>query len=130
MSYKDFERDGTPELDLIIGKKYLVNADISTCFPSIYTHSISWALVGKNVAKSNRGNKNVWYNELDFSVRNTSNGETQGILIGPHSSNILSEILLTSIDFELSNKGWKYIRNIDDYTCYVTNYEDGQKLFN
>lgn len=126
MNYNNFEKDGTPESDLLIGSKYVVNADISTCFHSIYTHSLSWALVGKEEAKQNQKDHSKWYNELDFQVRNTTNGETQGILIGPHASNLLSEIILTSIDFELQLKGWKYIRNIDDYTCYVKNYEEGQ----
>src|SRR5699024_2116471 len=120
--------DGAPEPNLLIGSKYLVNADISTFFPSIYTHSLAWALVGKEVAKRNKNNKNEWYNKLDFYVRNTTNGETHGIIIGPHSSNVLSEIILTSIDFELQKNGWKYIRNIDDYTCYVRSYEDAQRF--
>ncbi|WP_379969174.1 RNA-directed DNA polymerase [Ectobacillus sp. sgz5001026] len=128
MNYSDFKNDGTPEPNLLIGSKYLVNADISTCFPSIYTHSISWALVGKETAKANKTNHQEWYNILDFHVRNTKNGETNGLLIGPHTSNLLSEIILTSIDYELRNKNWKYIRNIDDYTCYVTSYEEGQKF--
>ncbi len=130
MNYSDFKKDGSPEPDLLIGNNYVINADISTCFPSIYTHSLSWALVEKEIAKAHKGvqYKNEWYNELDFFVRNNSNGETHGILIGPHSSNLLSEIILTSIDFELSRKGWKYIRNIDDYTCYVTDVEEGQKF--
>ena len=39
------------EDSLIVGKKYCVTADISSCFPSIYTHAIPWALIGKNKAK-------------------------------------------------------------------------------
>ena len=51
MSYSNWKTDGTPEPDLLIGKRYVVKADISTCFPSIYTHSIPWALAGKATAK-------------------------------------------------------------------------------
>mgnify|MGYP001301239602 FL=1 len=40
MSYNNWMSDGTPELDLLIGKRYMVKADISNCFPSIYTHSL------------------------------------------------------------------------------------------
>ena len=104
MNYSDFKNDGTPEPNLLIGSKYLVNADISTCFSSIYTHSIPWALVGKETSKENKGNRQEWYNDLDFYVRNTKNGETHGLLIGSHTSNLLSEIILTSIDHELSCK--------------------------
>ena len=64
MSYSNWKEDETPEPDLLIGSTYLVKADISTCFPSIYTHSVPWALVGKATAKANSGNKfkNEWYN--------------------------------------------------------------------
>ena len=51
MNYKNWRVDGNPESDLLIHDKgtsrFLVQADVSTCFPNIYTHSIPWALVGK-----------------------------------------------------------------------------------
>lgn len=127
MNYKDYRTDGDGEVEFLLGAKYLVNVDISTCFPSMYTHSLPWALVGKDYAKKNRGSEH-WFNKLDFYVRGTTNGETHGILIGPHTSNLLSEIILVCIDNELVAKGWKYIRNIDDYTCYVNSYENAQKF--
>lgn len=94
MNYDDWRVDGNPEIDLPIGKHYLVKADISTCFPSIYTHSIAWALVGKDNAKSNSGRKfkSKWYNKIDHCAQNIKNGETHGLIIGPHASNLISEI--------------------------------------
>ena len=122
MNYKNILNDETPEDDLIIGKKYIVRADISTCFPSIYTHSICWALAGKSVAKSNRNSG--WYNDIDKLCQNVKNGETHGLIIGPHASNLLSEIILTVVDKQLSDKNWMFTRNIDDYTCYVKSEEE------
>ena len=43
------------------------------------------------------------------------------MITGPHSSNIVSEIILCSIDEKLSNKKWTFIRHIDDYEAYVNN---------
>ncbi|MDR2034671.1 MAG: RNA-directed DNA polymerase [Helicobacteraceae bacterium] len=128
MNYKNWKADGSPEPDLLIGKRWIVKADISNCFPSIYTHSLPWALVGKKDAKDHKDNKKEWFNKIDHFSQNIKNGETHGLLIGPHTSNLLSEIILTSIDNELTKIGWKYIRNIDDYTCYVSDYEDGQRF--
>jgi len=130
MSYSNWKTDGTPEADLLIGNKYLVKADISTCFPSIYTHAIPWALVGKSYAKQHSGKKyqSDWYNEIDHFAQNCKNGETHGLLIGPHASNLLSELILTVVDKHLYDYGWRYIRNIDDYICYVDTYEAGQKF--
>ena len=57
MNYDNWKIDGFPEPDLLIDKKFLVKADIANCFPSMYTHSLCWALVGKNEAKKNKNNK-------------------------------------------------------------------------
>lgn len=128
MNYSNWKMDDMPEPNLLIGKRYLVKADISTCFPSIYTHSIPWALAGKAVAKEHSRNKREWYNQIDHYTQNCKNGETHGLLIGPHASNLLSELILTVVDKNLYDKGWRYIRNIDDYTCYVESTEAGQKF--
>lgn len=128
MNYKNWRVDGNPESDLLIHEKgvsrFLVQADISTCFPSIYTHSIPWALVGKEVAKQNVKNKDIWYNRIDRACSDMRNGETHGLLIGPHTSNLLSEIILTVVDKELYEKGYRYARNIDDYNCYVNSHNE------
>lgn len=128
MSYDNWKDDGTPENNLIYDKQYIVNADISKCFPSIYTHSLSWALVGKSVAKVNKKNKVLWYNKIDHLVQMNKDMETHGLLIGPHVSNLLAEIILCRVDSELINKGWEYVRNIDDYTCFVKSEEEGRNF--
>lgn len=127
MNYKNWKLDGDPVTSFFIGKKYVVKADISKCFPSIYTHAISWALVGKLEAKKHRGGKykNEWYNQIDSACQSMRDGETHGILIGPHTSNLISEIILTTVDNQLKSK-YDYIRNIDDYTCYVEKHEKAE----
>lgn len=131
MNYKNWHTDGDPETGLLFLKpqgasKYMVKADISTCFPSIYSHSLPWALVGKEVAKTNRNNDTLWYNKIDAACSTLKNGETHGLLIGPYASNLLSEVILTVVDKQLYDKGYRYYRNIDDYECYVESYERAQ----
>ena len=128
MNYKNWIDDGTPEPDIYLGKRYMIHTDISKCYPSIYTHAIPWALVGKDVAKNNIGKYKEWYNQIDHFAQISKNGETHGLLIGPHTSNILSEIILCAIDKELSKKYDSYIRNIDDYICYVDTKEDADNF--
>lgn len=129
MTYKNWRVDGNPELDLLIHDKgtsrFLVQADVSTCFPSIYTHSIPWALVGKGKAKQTVRD-DTWYNRIDQACSDMRNGETHGILIGPHASNLLSEIILTVVDKRLYDKGYRYVRNIDDYDCYVGSHDEAE----
>lgn len=127
MYHKNYKVDDNPGITYLIGSHYIVKADISNCFPSIYTHSIPWALVGKSTSKKNKFNRDLWYNKLDLYTRNLKHGETHGILIGPHASNLLSELVLTKVDSELS-RDYKYIRNIDDYTCYVESHEAAENF--
>ena len=44
---------------------------------------------------------------IDKACQAVKNGETHGLLIGPHTSNLLSEIILTVVDkqlYESANK--------------------------
>ncbi len=125
MNHKNFCTDDYPQPELMIGKRFIVKADISNCFPSVYSHSIPWALVGKSSAKATMTNDSEWYNKIDKVIRNQKEAETHGILIGPHSSNLVSEIVLVCVDRVLSEK-YDYIRNIDDYDCYVETYNKAE----
>jgi hypothetical protein len=125
MSYDNWKVDGAPEAELLVGAKYIVHADISACFPSVYTHALCWALDGKEKAKDER--QDGRYNSLDEACRKVKNGETHGLLIGPHVSNLLAEIILVVVDKELG-KEWKYVRHIDDYTCYVRTRDDAERF--
>ena len=126
MSYKDYGEDDNPFPNILINKRFVVNADISNCFGSIYTHALPWALVGKETAKKNR--KRGWYNDIDKYTMNLKNGETHGILTGCHASNLLSEIILVVIDNCMREQNYEYIRNIDDYTCYVETFEKAEEF--
>ncbi len=130
MNYKGSERYENEETELawMTGAQYVVKADIASCFPSMYTHSIPWALNGKDQAKSN-SSLGLSGNLLDKCTQNTRDKQTNGLLIGPHTSNIISEIILTSIDSKLQEKGYKkVIRYIDDYTFYADNYEEAERF--
>lgn len=110
------------------GNRFKVHSDVSNCFPSIYSHAVPWALVGFDDAKAKKPPKfkSEWFNQLDETLRLTKRNETQGIAIGPATSNIVSEIILARIDQALSSKGHQFTRYIDDYTCYCESEEKAQ----
>ena len=95
--------------------RYILHADISRFYPSIYTHSIPWAMHTKSVAKADRSNRLIG-NNLDRLVRNAQDAQTLGIPIGPDTSLLIAEIILGAIDVELSQRaivnGFRYM---DDY---------------
>ena len=115
-------------LNISIGKKFLVETDIANFFPGIYTHSIAWSIVGRKKAFKMKNDEKKWFNMLDFYIRNSQNEESNGIHIGPHSSNIISDIILSQVDNSLIKNGFTFTRYIDDYKCY-TRTRDEASLF-
>lgn len=87
-------------------KKYgfMATLDVSHCFPSIYTHGMSWALKGKEFTKSHVSIASSFSQEFDELMRYMNFGETNGILIGPEVSRIFAEIIFQSIDTNVINR--------------------------
>jgi len=101
--------------------KFILKADVAQCYPSIYTHCIPWAIHGKAFAKNkaNRGYQHIG-NSLDRWVSKGQDEQTNGIPIGPDTSFLISEIILSAIDDELE----KNLGNIKGFR-YVDEYEMG-----
>lgn len=127
LDYHNFKKT---DLDIILHKsqfkKYYVESDISNCFGSCYSHSICWALAGKEAGKEHRRGK--WFNKIDEAVQSSHNGETNGISIGPDTSGIIIEIILSSVDKKLLDKGFEFIRYIDDYRCFCETKEKAEEF--
>jgi hypothetical protein len=95
--------------------RYVLKADISRFYDTIYTHSIPWALHGKLNAKVDKTSRLIG-NELDRLVRDSQDKQTIGIPIGPDTSLLIAEIILSSVDETLKKAGiTNGLRYIDDY---------------
>lgn len=114
-------------------KKYILQADIVRYYPSIYTHSIPWALHTKTVAKANQRDDEYFGNVIDNLVRNLQDGQTIGIPIGPVVSLIIQEIVGVTIDDEFkrgygdSLVGFRYT---DDMEYYFNSLEEAERALN
>lgn len=128
MGREDFTTNVSKHFGLSCGSRFLVDADIASCFNTIYTHAIAWALVGHDKAKANRRSQSRWYNKLDLCQRNLKRGETQGIPIGPGTSNIICEVILQTIDKSLANEGYRFTRYIDDYQCFCEDHNEAEEF--
>ncbi len=123
-------------------KKYnrLLKLDISKCFDSIYTHSLAWAMIGKNHVKENLGiSKSTFAGKFDRLMQRMNYNETNGIIIGPEFSRIFAEILLQSVDkkvelqlrdvCKLKNRvDYEIFRYVDDYFIFYNEEEDKDKI--
>lgn len=117
----------------LVFKKYILQADITRYYPSIYTHSIPWALHTKEVAKANTRDGSYFGNEIDRLVRNLQDGQTIGIPIGPVTSLIIQEILGSSIDDEFKKEygeGLEGYRYTDDMEYYFSSSEEAERALN
>lgn len=70
---------------------HLMKMDIASCFYHIYTHTITWAVKGKEQAKSQIG-KSTFENDFDNLMQHTNYNETNGIIVGPEISRILQKL--------------------------------------
>ena len=101
----------------------MLQVDISKCFPSIYTHSIGWAVKNKKLAKEQP--KGSFDGNFDELMQTTNYRETNGIIIGPEVSRIFSEVILQKIDLNLVDRmsELQYQISIDyDFRRYVDDY--------
>ncbi len=118
-----------------LGYKYRLKVDITNCYNSFYTHSIPWAICGKDLAKSYFRTKEPISIQgkyemgdcLDSFIRQQKNNETNGIIVGPYTSRIISEIILARIDQLMSDKGLKFKRYVDDYKMYFRSEAQAQE---
>jgi hypothetical protein len=122
---------------LSVDSRFLLKADISRFFPTIYTHIIPWAVHSKEISKKNVNAKksekqNLWGDEIDKLVRSTQANQTMGIPIGPDTSMIISEIVGTAIDLKLLQKlkenkiKLKGFRFVDDFYLYFNDLASAQ----
>ena len=118
-----------------LGYKYRLKVDITNCYNSMYTHSIAWAICGKDAAKSFLRTKEPKSIEADYEfadfldcfTRFEKNNETNGIIVGPFTSRIISELILARIDKMLSEKGFVFKRYVDDYKFYFRSESQAQE---
>jgi RNA-directed DNA polymerase len=114
--------------------EYVYETDITDCYGSFYTHSIAWAVEGKEVAKKDRHAKNLG-NFIDTAISDMQHGQTNGIPQGSVLMDFIAEIILGDIDVELSDRfkaqqiiDFKILRYRDDYRVFVNGSEDGEKI--
>lgn len=113
--------------------RFLIHADINRFYPSIYTHSVPWAIEGKDVvkhAKATNSLNTIWSDRLDTCVRNINDQQTVGIPIGPDTSLLLAECTLAAVDHELiaAIPGLRGIRFIDDYEFVVNQRSEAEQV--
>lgn len=117
--------------------RYLLKTDVKNFYPSVYTHSIAWAIHGKGTVRK-KGNRSDYTSflglKLDRLLQCANDGCTNGIAIGSAMSDLIGEVVLAAVDRDCSNQlksvGIKYtaVRFKDDYRFMVSSKEDGMTI--
>ncbi len=108
--------------------RYLLKADVSLFYPSLYTHSIPWALHTKAAAKAAPNDFSMLGNVLDLAIRNGQDKQTFGIPIGPDTSLAIAEVVMSALDASLSHPMTKRgYRMIDDIGCGFRTLADAER---
>ena len=122
-----WEKIEQESIKLSLEYAYVLQTDITNCYPSIYTHSFAWALHGKEFVKKyiKESSRYQLGNHIDKLLRLMQYNQTNGIPQGSVLIDFLAELLLGYIDNRLSNilSG----EGITDY--YILRYRDDYKIF-
>jgi hypothetical protein len=113
---------------------YLVTADIKNFYPSIYSHSLAWAIHGTSYirAKARRRNYKYLGNRIDKLFQRANDDRTNGIAIGPAVSDVVSELLLARVDTVFSESltpdHYLAVRFKDDYRILCNSENDAKQI--
>jgi len=103
----------------------LALTDIQNFYPSIYTHSISWALHSKMSSRSDRFKYELLGTKLDRLFQNSRDTQTNGIPIGSQVSDIIAEIILVHVDCLLSK--WLKKEKLDS-RIIISRFRDDYRI--
>lgn len=110
--------------------KYCTKVDVTNCYGSLYTHTIAWAVCGKEQAKKNR--KSGLGNKIDGKIMEMQNGQTNGIPQGGPLFDFIAEMVLGYSDSllskQLTKEEFKVIRYRDDYRVFTHDKETSGKV--
>ena len=110
------------------GSSFLLKADVSQFYPSLYTHAVGWAVDPQLRNKSNWTNNAFLGRKLDQALMNLDGKISQGIPIGNDLSFLLAEVVLAQVDRILTPHRARAFRWYDDYELAVDTREEAERI--
>ncbi len=103
---------------------HLIHTDVTDCYGSLYTHNIAWALHGCAEAKASKGSGEQLGDKIDFLIRSSRYGQTNGIAQGSVLMDFVAELVLGWVDSLLTEElgeatDFKILRYRDDYRIFA-----------
>lgn len=112
---------------------HVLHTDVTDCYGSLYTHSISWALHGQAVAKENKSKNILLGNKIDSHIRAGRYGQTNGISQGSVLMDFVAEIVLGYVDERITatlgmSDDFRILRYRDDYRIFANSDVRAEKI--
>jgi len=112
---------------------HILHTDVTDCYGSLYTHSISWALHGLEESKQNKGNNSLLGNRIDSFIRAGRYGQTNGISQGSVLMDFVAEIVLGYVDKEINSElgaptDFRILRYRDDYRIFANSDDRAEEI--
>ncbi len=112
---------------------HLLHTDVTDCYGSLYTHSISWAIHGLEAAKRKKGTNSLLGNKIDDHIKASRYGQTNGIAQGSVLMDFIAELVLGYVDEQINAdlKGRKDIRILryrDDFRIFANSDEQAEEV--
>ena len=111
-----FAKQKEIELQLLYGGRKRLYTDLANFYPTLYTHSIPWMIIGKWESKKTfSSNGNSFENRLDKLIQQSQFGETHGLPTGSMISRIIAELYMCYFDKRMTDYNFLYKRYVDDF---------------
>lgn len=124
---KWYDRFEKRSVELSARYPFVVKTDILNCYPSIYTHTIAWAIHGKEVAKREPYNQKLLGNAIDSHLQAMNSGQTNGIRQGSVLMNLVAELILGYADLKLGTR--LKDAHVDGDMYHILRYRDDYHIF-
>jgi hypothetical protein len=119
--------------------RYYARIDYQSCFDSIYSHVFKWIIERTTTDSKDADNSNLFIT-IDRILQNINGLSSNGLIVGPEFSRMISEILLQHIDNKvltslkklgvILNKDYMVFRYVDDIFIFSTSQENIELIIN
>lgn len=110
-------------LCLSLEYSHVLHTDVTDCYGSLYTHSISWALHGLEASKQAKGKGGLLGDKVDACIRAGRYGQTNGISQGSVLMDFIAELVLGYVDELIASS----LGEADDFA--ILRYRDDYRIF-
>lgn len=112
---------------------HILHTDVTDCYGSLYTHSISWALHGLEEAKKAKGKGGLLGDRIDSHIRAGRYGQTNGIPQGSGLMDFVAEMVLGYADELITHAldgltDYQILRYRDDYRVFTNSDVDADRI--